>query len=305
MLSQIKYFRQRLIKYSENHTVTETAIRFRVSRKTVYKWLKRYDGTLNSLEDRSHRPHNIPRAHSEQELKLIRRLAKKYKWTDLILVYQELKERYNYNKSYGGLKRVISKMKAQKAKKKKSKRKPKPYRRADYIGQKIQIDVKYVTSYCVINGKKYYEYIAVDECSRWAYRQMYEEHSTYSSYQFLISLIKNAPFPIREVQTDNGTEFTNALLVVKAKHKTMFEKALEKLDIKYHRIRVATPRHNGKVERQNRQDEERFYKDMKMYSLEDGRKQLAVYQKKSNNYIKTCLNFQSPNQVVEKYLGVM
>jgi len=27
--------------------------------------------------------------------------------------------------------------------------------------------------------------------------------------------------------------------------------------------------------------------------------------KKSNNYITTYLNFQSPNQVVEKYLGVM
>ena len=134
---------------------------------------------------------------------------------------------------------------------------------------------------------------------------MYDEHSTYSSYQFLLSLIKNAPFPIREVQTDNGTEFTNALLVVKATHKTMFEDALEMLDIKYHRIRVATPQHNGKVERQNRQDEERFYKYMKMYSLEDGRKQLEKYQKKSNTYIKTCLDFQSPNQVVEKYWGVM
>ena len=134
---------------------------------------------------------------------------------------------------------------------------------------------------------------------------MYDEHSTYSSYQFLLSLIKNAPFPIREVQTDNGTEFKNALLVVKATHKTMFEEALETLDIKYHRIRVAIPQHNGKVERQNRQDEERFYKYMKMYSLEDGRKQLAIYQKKSNNYIKTCLDFQSPNQVVEKYWGVM
>lgn len=305
MLSQIKYFRQRMIKYLENHTATETAIRYKVSRKTVYKWLKRYDGTLDSLSDRSHRPNNIPKAHNEQELKLIRRLAKKHKWKDLILVYQELKEKYNYNRSYGGLKRVISKMKSQKAKKKKTKRKPKPYKRADYIGQKIQIDVKFVPSYCITNGKKYYEYIAVDECSRWAYRQMYDEHSTYSSYQFLISLIKNAPFPIREVQTDNGSEFTNALLVVKSKHKTMFEDALEKLEIKYHRIRVATPRHNGKVERQNRQDEERFYKNMRMYSLEDGRKQLAEYQKKSNNYIKTCLDFQSPNQVVEKYLGVM
>lgn len=190
------------------------------------------------MSDRSHRPQNIPKAHSEQELKLIKRLTKKHNWTDLILVYQELKEKYNYSRSYGGLKRIISKLKSKKAKKK-TKRKTKLYKRANYIGQKGQIDVKFVPSYCVTNGKKYYEYIAVDECSRWAYRQMYEEHSTYSSYQFLLSLIKNVPFPIREVQTDNE------------------------------------------------------------------RKQLAIYQKKSNNYIKTCLNFQSLNQVVEKYLGVM
>ena len=82
------------------------------------------------------------------------------------------------------------------------------------------------------------------------------------------------------------TEFTNALLAVKSKHKTMFGQALEELGIEYNRIRVATPRHNGKVERENRQDEERFYKNMRMYNLEDGRKQLAVYQRKSNNYIK-------------------
>jgi len=37
------------------------------------------------------------------------------------------------------------------------------------------------------------------------------------------------------------------LLIVKAKHKTVFESALDKLYIKYHRIKVATPRHNGKV----------------------------------------------------------
>jgi len=53
------------------------------------------------------------------------------------------------------------------------------------------------------------------------------------------------------------------------------------------------------VERQHRQDEARFYKQMRMYNLEDGRKQLAVYQKKSNNYIKTCLGMRSPNTVVK------
>ena len=38
-----------------------TTIRYKVSRKTVYKWRKRYDGTLESLKDRSHAPHRIAR----------------------------------------------------------------------------------------------------------------------------------------------------------------------------------------------------------------------------------------------------
>ena len=188
---------------------------------------------------------------------------------------------------------------------KKLKKKPKPYKKADYPGQKIQIDVKYVPRYCVTDGKKYYQYTAVDECSRWTFREMYDEHSTYSSKDFLEKLVRHAPFPIREVQTDNGNEFTNRLLVIKSKHLTMFENALIEMGIIYHRIQIATPRHNGKVERQHRIDEERFYKYMRMYNLADGRKQLAVYQQKSNNYIKTCLNLKTPNQVVAMYQSVM
>lgn len=75
--------------------------------------------------------------------------------------------------------------------------------------------------------------------------------------------------------------------------------------IEYHRIRIATPRHNGKVERQHRTDEFRFYRNMKMYSLEDGRKQLAVYQRESNTHIMTCLEMHSPNQILERYNGIM
>ncbi len=41
-----------------------------------------------------------------------------------------------------------------------------------------------------------------------------------------------------------------------------------------------------------------------MYSLEDGRKHLAVYQRESNNHIMTCLGMRSPNQMLDRYLGV-
>ena len=107
-LSQPKYQRQRIVKYAQKHSVTETAIRYKVSRKTVYKWLSRYDGTTASLEDRSHRPKTSPKSHTELELRQIRRRLKKHKWTDLILAYQELLEIDGYTRSYGGFKRVAA-----------------------------------------------------------------------------------------------------------------------------------------------------------------------------------------------------
>ena len=305
ILSQQKFQRQRMVNYAKNHSVSDTAIRYGVSRKTAHKWIKRYDGTTDSLMDRSHRPHHSPRKHTESEIRKIRKRLKKYKWTDLIHAYQELVEKDGYTRSYGGFKRIARQLKALKLKKTKRKKKPKPYQRADYPGQKVQVDVKYVPGYCVVDGKKYYQYTAVDECTRWTFREMYEEHSTYSSRQFLEKLLQRAPFPIREIQTDNGIEFTNRLKVTKSRHLTLFEELLEEAGMKEHRIAIATPRHNGKVERQHRIDEERFYRNMKMYSLEDGRKQLAVYQKRSNTIIKTCLGLRSPNQILEEYLAVM
>jgi transposase len=292
-----------MLAYYTAHGGTKTAIRYKVSRKTVYKWVNRDDGTLESLKDRSHRPHSHPSQHTEKEIKLIRRLIKRNGRKDLLLTFQKLRER-GYTRHYGSFKRVVGRLFAVPPKKK-VKKEPKPYQRAEYPGQKVQIDVKYVPSRCVANGEKYYQFTAVDECTRVAFREMYDEHSTYSAKDFLMKLVTNPKFPIRMVQTDNGTEFTNALLVIKAKHKTLFEQALEDMGVLYHRIRIATPRHNGKVERHHRTDGERFYDKMRMYDLADGRKQLAVYQTKSNDHIKTCLNFRSPNQVLGDYLAVM
>ena len=150
-----------------------------------------------SLEDRSHRPKTSPGSHTEQELRQIRRRLKKYKWTDLLLAYQDLIEKDGYTRSYGGFKRVVRSLKALKPdKRKKKKRKLKPYQRADYPGQKIQIDVKYVPSYCVTDGRKYYQYTAVPR------------HPAHSSSQILCPVRSGsdrtrppAPFPHHPQQT--------------------------------------------------------------------------------------------------------
>lgn len=296
------HYRQRVVKYSYKHGVTEAGLRFHRSRQAIYEWRRRWEGNWKSLVERSHRPHSHPRQHTEEEKGLILRHYARNK-DDRILLWETIRQK-GYTRHYNSMNRVLQKWIGEE-KREQAKKKPKPYQRAEYPGQKVQIDVKYVPSRCVANGQKYYQFTAVDECTRWTYREMYDEHSTYSAKDFLMKFLRAVPFPVREAQTDNGTEFTNALLVVKAAHKTLFEQALVDMDILYHRIRIATPRHNGKVERQHRCDEKRFYKKLRMYSLADGRKQMERYNRKSNDIPKICLGFQSPNQALAKYLAVM
>lgn len=55
----------------ESVGVTKAAVRYHTNRQYIYRWMKRYDGTLHSLEDCSHRPHRHPNQHTPEEIKLI------------------------------------------------------------------------------------------------------------------------------------------------------------------------------------------------------------------------------------------
>ena len=71
-ITQKLKYKQSVIKFSYKYGVTKAAIKFEESRRTIYRWRKRYDGTLESLKDKSRRPHSHPNQHTEEEIKLIR-----------------------------------------------------------------------------------------------------------------------------------------------------------------------------------------------------------------------------------------
>jgi hypothetical protein len=51
-LTSKAHLRQRVIRYSAKHGVTEASLRHRVSRQAIYEWLARYDGkSWKSLTD--------------------------------------------------------------------------------------------------------------------------------------------------------------------------------------------------------------------------------------------------------------
>lgn len=66
-----------MICYEETGSAQEVCKRFGISRKTFYKWLKRYRhsaGDTKSLVDQSRRPHHFPSATPESSVQLLKRL---------------------------------------------------------------------------------------------------------------------------------------------------------------------------------------------------------------------------------------
>lgn len=277
-ITQDMRFRLSFIKYAETYGVTKAAIKYKTNRQYIYRWKTRYNGSIESLRDRSRRPHHHPNQHTPDEIKLISDMRRRNPHSGLVVFWVKLRQR-GYSRSISGLYRFLRKHGIMAVKLPNPKYVPKPYQQMDYPGQRIQIDVKFVPSACLKNsevlGKKFFQYTAIDEYSRWRFVEAFEEHSTYSSAMFLEHLVKAFPLPIECVQTDNGSEFTNRFTTHREKP-TLFQVHLEKHGIQHKLIRPFTPRHNGKVERSHRKDNERFYATHTFYSFEDFAEQLKV-----------------------------
>lgn len=299
-ITQTMRFRQAVIEYSLKHGVTKAAVRYRLNRQYIYRWRKRYDGTLQSLADRSHRPHSHPNQHTPEEIKLINDMRRRNPHTGLVVFWVKLRQR-GYTRSISGLYRFLKKSGQMADKLPNPKYIPKPYEQMQYPGQRVQIDVKVVPSSCLVGeaaGKKFYQYTFIDEYSRFRILEAFEEQSTYSSAEFIRHCVRKFPYVIECVQTDNGMEFTNRLNSKGTHKQTLFEKTLEELGIQHKRIRPFTPRHNGKVERSHRKDNEEFYASHAFYSFRDFGSQLSVRERKYNDFPMRPLKWNSPKQAL-------
>ena len=277
-ITQDMRYRLSLIKYAERYGVSKAARKYRTNRQYIYRWKRRYDGTLESLRELSRRPHHHPNQHTEAEMKLISDMRRRNPDAGLVIFWVKLRMR-GYKRSISGLYRYLKRQSMVPIKPPNPKYVPKPYEDMLYPGQRVQIDVKYVPSVCLKNPKvisgTFYQYTAIDECTRWRFVEAFDEHNSYSSARFLDMFLKAAPFKVECIQTDNGSEFTKRLLKDE-EDLTLFEEKLRKYGIRHKLIKPRTPRHNGKVERSHRKDNERFYATHSFYSLQDFRIQLKA-----------------------------
>jgi transposase len=276
-------FRKKAVEFAIKHNNnSEAARKYRVSRQQVGVWRSRFDGTLESLLPHSTRPKSHPKQCTEDEIGLVLRMWRRHKRYGLDYVYGLLIRKKGFVRDRATMYNILKRAGHFKKKGKPVKRKSKEYQGAKVPGQKLQMDVKYVPRECMPKSafdENWYQWTIIDEATNLRYTQFYDEKANMNSVKFVSEARKFFPFKLQEIQTDNGTEFTNRFL--NTEKLSSFEKYVRFAKIRHKLIRPATPRHNGRVERSHRTDEKFFYTSNGFKSLEDcrvaGRKWLEKY----------------------------
>lgn len=290
--------------YRQGYSISFVCRRYKISKRSLMRWNKKFDGTKESLIDKSHRPLSPhPNAHTEQELKWIENYLRRNPHISMCELYGKLRVEKGYSRNASSLFRVLRKMGIYVNKEKKERYTPKKYDTPSNIGIKWQMDVKYVPKYCYSgnDGQKFYQYTIIDEASRERFIYHYDSHNPSNTVDFIQRCFLFYGYKPKEIQTDNGTEFTWNQAKIKKLHP--LDVLCINENIYHHKIKPRTPRHNGKVERSHRNDNERFYNYLKFYSLDDLRYQAKLYLKRSNNIPMAVLNYKTPNEMKKSLLN--
>lgn len=256
--------RLKIVDWHNQHgkNISLTSRRFGIQRATLRRWLNRLNKQgLAGLNDKSHRPHQLrqPTTPCEIQLRVVMVRKENPTWSKYKLsAYLEQQENIKICPSRIGRilkKKGLIKPKISKKRQKAALSPKKRYPRGLVIkepGQLIQIDTKYLTG---IGGAKFYQFTAIDVLSKIRVLSVSSTPSSKQAEKFLCHCLREFPFQIKAIQTDNGSEFLK-----------YFDRALRELGIVHYFTEVRSPKQNSYVERSHSTDERDFYQQGNMRS---------------------------------------
>lgn len=175
------------------------------SERSLKYWLAHYkrDG-MDGLNNKSTRPKSQPNETPIRTKERIIELREETKLCAQKLNYKLVKEGINtHPRTIGKIIKIEGLVRKYRIRKLKYKYVKVPLAKGDLV----EIDIKYVPKR--LRSKRYYQFIAIDCASRWRYLKIYDNMGNSEAIAFLEQLIKEVPFRIRAIKTDNGSCFTN------------------------------------------------------------------------------------------------
>lgn len=263
-LSERAKQRLKILDWHKSHkkNISLTARHFGITRHTVRNWQKKLDRLgPRELNDESHRPKNLRQPTISWEIvSEAVKIRKQYPaWSKYkIQAMMEQKQLIVSASTIGRIlkrKNMIKKkisIKRSKAAKCPRKRFPRGFK-VSHAGDMVQMDTKHIMG---IGGRKFYQFTAIDVLGKGRILRVYSSASSRNGADFLQECINNFDFKIKNIQTDNGSEFLGE-----------FDKLCKQLNIPHYFIYPRHPKQNCYVESSHSADEREFYQQGNVSSI--------------------------------------
>lgn len=264
-------------------SVKQTSSYFGITRKTLHKWIKRFDEkNLKSLEEKSRSPVKKRewQVSSEEEQRIFSLRKSHIKWGKKKIKKLYMDD-YKETISTWKIERVIRKWKLfpdpqkhNKYLKLKAKRKEKSYikdlEKKDSFGFLWHIDTIIIWWY----GARRVIFTAIEERTKIAFGRVYKTNSSKFSKDFLLRLVYLVDGKVNFIHSDNGSEFEGS-----------FSEACMDLNLSQIYSRPHTPKDNPALERFNWtiQDEWLSLSEIGLDNVGDANKDLTKWLIEYNN----------------------
>ena len=208
---QQRKIRHRLavLRHAEEVTgnVAATCRYFGISRPTFYKWLRRYEELgEEGLRDGSSRPRYCPHQTDAEIVSKVVYLRRHYHFGPRrIAMY--LARYHEVAVSPSGVWRILKRLEMNRLpSSQRYKRHDRRWKRYEkqLPGPRVQVDVKFVGPPAgTAEGrrrKRYYQFTAIDDCTRIRVLRIYERNNQKTAIQFLDYVLAELPFAVEVVQ---------------------------------------------------------------------------------------------------------
>lgn len=283
----------------------QVALHFGITRKTLHKWLRRFNNEyLLGLEEKSRSPLHVRKRqitlNQRIQLKALRTRYPRYGKMKLASIYEK---QYGEYLSSWKIQKIIEEEGLYLNKKQASKLRNKQIQARIHRRQRITKFVKeqkinylwHVDTVILTLPEGGYRYLltAIDEVSKLAYARLYNTHSSRNSRDFLERLVYLTNNRVVNLHHDNGSEF-----------KKEFEKACRELNIPQWYSRPHTPKDNAVLERFNRTIQEEFIEisDVDYYLTDEFNQKLTDWLIEYNfNRPHKTLDYKTPIRYLDEY----
>jgi len=281
--------------YGNNNSLT--ARHFGISRMTLYRWIRRFKRCgITGLNEESRKPKRLrqPTTSWDTVIRIVQ-LRKQYPaWSKYKIRALLVREGILVSTSTVG--RVLKRRGLINLKISKKRRRAALHPKARFprglriseAGDMIQMDTRHIM---LPGGKRFYQFTAIDVLGKRKVMRVYPSESSRNGAKFLEECLVGFPFPVKAVQTDNGSTFLKE-----------FDKLCQAKEIPHYFIYPRTPKQNSYVEISQEADKREFYQQGNVCSI------LPVMQRKikewediwNNVRPHQALNYLTPSEYLFK-----